>query len=248
MAKLLPAICAASSAGLLAGGYLYASLWPQSRLFGETLIAGSDARQIALTFDDGPNEAATPQLLELLARRGVHATFFMMGSYVRQRPDLARAVRDGGHLIGNHTVTHPKLATCSAERIRRELADCSAAIEDVLGQRVEYFRPPFGARRPVVLRIARELGLIPVMWNATGFDWTDTPAERIAANLERALGQNGKAGRGTNMLLHDGGHLAMGTDRSRTVGAVELLIERHRPAVEFVTVDRWAAGALGPRS
>ncbi|MGB9147756.1 MAG: polysaccharide deacetylase family protein, partial [Acidobacteriaceae bacterium] len=126
---------AGAAAGLAAGGYTWAALSPQSQIFGRTIVAGSDPAEFALTYDDGPNEAWTPQLLDLLAQRNVCATFFVIGKFVRQRPDLVRAVRTAGHLIGNHTVSHPWLTLESPRRVREELAGCNAAIEDAIGER-----------------------------------------------------------------------------------------------------------------
>src|ERR1700728_5087344 len=78
-------------------------------IYGRTLVAGSDIQEVALTFDDGPNDPYTQQLLDLLDRRQVRATFFLMGSYVRRHPEIARAIHEGGHLLGHHTMTHPSL-------------------------------------------------------------------------------------------------------------------------------------------
>jgi peptidoglycan-N-acetylglucosamine deacetylase len=231
---------AAGAAALAAGGLVYASIAPGSQFFGRTLIADKDAREIALTFDDGPNDAATPQLLEVLARHQVRATFFLIGGFARQQPELVRAVRSAGHLIGNHTMTHPKLSVTPAAKVRQELTECSAVLEDITGEGVEYFRPPFGARRPAVLRIARELGLTPVMWNVTGFDWEPRGMEAITANLDAGIANNRELRRGSNLLLHDGGHRAMGAERFDTVRAVEQLLEAHAgTATRFVTVDAW---------
>jgi peptidoglycan/xylan/chitin deacetylase (PgdA/CDA1 family) len=237
-----------TAAGLAAGAWLYASAWPGSQLFGHTLIAGDDPRELALTFDDGPNDVATPELLEVLARHGVRATFFVIGSCVRQQPEIARRVLAAGHLLGNHTMHHPRLSTQPAARVRQELADCNAAIEDVTGAAIEFFRPPFGARRPLVLRAARELGLTPVMWNVTGYDWKPIGAEGILAKLERGIARNRRRGRASNLLLHDGGHSAMGMPRLDTVRAVDhlltqLLTARRTPVARFVTVDAWARPA-----
>ncbi|MGB6130761.1 MAG: polysaccharide deacetylase family protein [Acidobacteriaceae bacterium] len=232
---------AGAAAGLAAGGYTWAALSPQSQIFGRTIVAGSDPAEFALTYDDGPNEAWTPQLLDLLAQRNVCATFFVIGKFVRQRPDLVRAVRTAGHLIGNHTVSHPWLTLESPRRVREELAGCNAAIEDAIGERVRFFRPPHGARRPDVLRAARDLGLTPVLWNAMGFDWRPSSAEQIAVHLERGIARNRRRGRGSNLLLHDGGHIAMGADRGPSVAATRLIFDRHAPgAVRYVTVDTWA--------
>ncbi len=234
------AAAGAAALGLTAGGLAYASSWPTSQLFGRTLVAGKDAREIALTFDDGPNDAATPQLLEVLARHSVRATFFVMGDFARQRPELVRAVAAAGHLIGNHTMSHPKLSVTPGRRVRQELAECSAVLEDMTGVAMRFFRPPFGARRPAVLRAARELGLTPVMWNVTGYDWEPIGEERILVNLNAGIARNERAGRGSNLLLHDGGHRAMGSPRVDTVRAVDRLLAAHAAtATRFVTVDAW---------
>ncbi len=230
----------AAALGLAAGGLVYASAWPTSQIFGRTLIAGGDAREVALTFDDGPNDAATPQLLEALARHNVRATFFFIGGFARQRPELVRAVAAAGHLIGNHTMTHPKLSLTAGRQVREELGECNAVLEDITGDAARFFRPPFGARRPAALRIARELGLTPVMWNVTGYDWNPIGAEKILAKLQAGIARNRARGRGSNVLLHDGGHRRMGADRMDTVRAVERLLEAHRDAeTKFVTVDAW---------
>jgi peptidoglycan-N-acetylglucosamine deacetylase len=233
---------AASSAavGLAAGGLLYASLWPTSQIFGRTLVAGEDPRDVALTFDDGPNDAATPLLLEMLARHDVRATFFAMGDFARQRPEIVRAVVAAGHVLGNHTMSHPKLSMESAARVRQELADCNAVLEDIAGVAVRYFRPPFGARRPAVLRIAREMGLTPVMWNVTGYDWNPIGAEAILEKLRSGIARNQGLGRASNLLLHDGGHRGMGAPRMDTVRAVERLLSKlDAAAMQFVTVNAW---------
>ena len=234
----------AAGLGLVAGGLMYASVWPTSQIFGRTLIAGGDPGQIALTFDDGPNDAATPELLDVLARHGVRATFFSIGNFVRQRPEITRAVVAEGHLLGNHTMSHPKLSMEPAARVRQELADCSAVLEDLTGVAVKFFRPPFGARRPVVLRIARELGLVPVTWNVTGYDWNPIGADGILKNLDAGIARNRRRGCGSNLLLHDGSHRGMSWQRMDTVRAVDrLLTARAGTGTRWVTVDAWAETA-----
>jgi len=226
--------------GLAAGGCAYAARSPGSQIFGRTLVAGTDIQEVALTFDDGPNDPYTGQLLELLARHQVRATFFLVGSYVRARPDIARAIHQAGHLLGNHTMVHPSLFWLSPARVREELAGCTATIEDATGERVRWFRPPFGSRRPDVLRTAVELGLTPVMWNITAHDWDATDSVILAARVQRGLHLNQRRRRSTNVLLHDGGHLGFGIDRSITLAATRILLEAWAgSSLRFVTVDAW---------
>jgi len=225
---LLP-VLGARAAAVLAG---YHSMAPRSQWFGRAfsgLPPGS--KQMALTFDDGPNDPHTLNLLDVLDRHNVVATFFMIGRYVRQRPDIALEVKKRGHVIANHTLTHPFLTFESTSTVREELEQCRAALADAVGEHSNLFRPPWGARRPAVLRTARQLGLQPIMWSVTGFDWDAPSAEYIEKKVTaRVKG-------GDVILLHDGGHKAFGTDRTHTVKAVEALIPRYKSeGYEFVTI------------
>jgi peptidoglycan/xylan/chitin deacetylase (PgdA/CDA1 family) len=233
---------AADASVATAGLCTYAALSAGSQLFGPTLIANRNPNQIALTFDDGPNDPYTFQLLDILAEHQVRATFFMIGRFVRERPDIVRAVQAAGHLIGNHTMTHPWLVLESPANVRRELVDCNTALEDVLGERVSYFRPPHGSRRPDVLRTARELGLTPVMWNVIGHDWEPgIQAESILGRLEKAMRRNRRGGCGSNIVLHDGGQAGIGQDRSATVEAVQRLLGKpFSGEADFITADQLA--------
>lgn len=229
-------------AALAAGGYLYAGMVPGSQIFGRTLVAGNDPDEFALTYDDGPNDACTEQILEILARHEVHATFFVIGRFARERVALIRRIRAAGHVVGNHTWTHPLLLFRPLSRIREELASTNAVLEDALGEKVEYFRPPHGARRPDILRAVREMGMVPVQWNAMGFDWKPTTPERVLANLDRGIRRNRRRGRGSNLLMHDGGQAGIGQDRSHTVTATATLLEKWQGRVRFVTIHQWSEG------
>jgi peptidoglycan/xylan/chitin deacetylase (PgdA/CDA1 family) len=226
---LVPFITVLSAAAGYAG---YATMAPQSQLYGRTLTHGSDPNQLALTFDDGPNDPYTLRLLDVLARHNAQATFFLIGKYVRQRPEIARAIQAAGHEIGNHTYSHPNLIFVSAAHLRQELEDCNKALEDALGSRIGLFRPPFGGRRPGVLRMARRLGLKTIMWSVTGYDWSARTPEFILGKVAPGL----NSGRGEIILLHDGGHLAFGTDRSHTVEATRRLLEMN-PGRRFVSIS-----------
>ncbi|MGC1500485.1 MAG: polysaccharide deacetylase family protein, partial [Terriglobales bacterium] len=232
--SMLPALVGLAATAA-AGAVGYQSMSPTGQWFGRTLASGErGSKQLALTFDDGPNDPHTLKLLEVLAKHNVHATFFMIGRYVREQPSIARAVADAGHVVGNHTFTHPRLIFRSEAQTRAELASCRSALEDAIGAHSNLFRPPFGGRRPATLRIARELGLETVMWNVPGHDWNALPASVIESKVTRQI----HAGGGDIILLHDGGHRALGADRAQTVIATDNLIRRFKDqGYEFETVD-----------
>jgi peptidoglycan/xylan/chitin deacetylase (PgdA/CDA1 family) len=197
---------------------------PTGQWYGRTFTGLSPgSKQIALTYDDGPNDPHTLRLLEVLAKHGVCATFFLIGRYVQQRPDIVREIMQAGHTIGNHTFTHPLLIFKKSSDVRDELTRCREALQDAIGAHSNLFRPPFGGRRPGVFRISEELGLEPIMWNVTGHDWNAPNAEIIERKCARQIRG------GDVILLHDGGHKHMGSDRSQTVLATERLILRYRP-------------------
>lgn len=237
-------IGAGAIAGAVAAGWH--SMSPVSQLYGRTfsgLPAGT--RKLALTFDDGPNDPWTTRLLEMLSRHHVRATFFMIGSYVRQHPGIARVVRDAGHEIGNHTFSHPNLIFAAPASVHAELAQCNAAIEDAAGQRAVFFRPPFGGRRPDVLRAVTAAGLQTIMWRASSYDWSMPTSDAIVNKVTRRI-RGGEV-----ILMHDGSHRSFGFDRSRTVAAANELIRRYRDqGYEFLSVGEMlqASSAVADQS
>ncbi|MGH9500865.1 MAG: polysaccharide deacetylase family protein [Terriglobales bacterium] len=232
----------ASAAGLvLASSAGYQAMSPIGQWYGRTFVSlPAGSKKLALTYDDGPNDPHTPRLLEVLARHNVRATFFLIGRYVKQRPDLARAIAQAGHAIGNHTFSHPNLIFASAQQTRTELETCERALAETVGQHSRLFRPPFGGRRPATLRIAGSLGLEPVMWNITGWDWKEKPAEYVEQKIRKRIRG------GSVILLHDGGHAAFGADRSQTVLATDRLITRYKAeGYEFVAIPEMMEKVLG---
>ena len=158
----------------------------------------------------------------MLARHDVRATFFLIGRYVQQRPDIVRELVKAGHEVGNHTFTHPLLIFKSAQEVRSELEQCDPRSDRRGGRTLQFVPPAIWRRRPAVLRIARRMGLEPIMWNVTGYDWNAPSAEYIEQKVASQV-------RGGNViLLHDGGHRAFGADRSRTVTATDRLISRYK--------------------
>jgi peptidoglycan/xylan/chitin deacetylase (PgdA/CDA1 family) len=220
---MLPVIlgtAAACTAATFAGLH---SMVPTWQLYGRSFNGlPKGTKQLALTYDDGPNDPYTGQLLDILARADIKATFFLIGRYVKQRPDIVRRLVDSGHAIGNHTWNHPNLIFCSPAETRRQLSDTQKAIEDACGITPTLFRPPFGARRPGTFQTARSLGLTPIMWNVTCYDWSAKSNESIERNARRQI--HG----GNVILLHDGSHVAFGSSRAHTVKATENLIREYR--------------------
>jgi peptidoglycan/xylan/chitin deacetylase (PgdA/CDA1 family) len=229
---LLAGVAAAVTAG-------YNTMAPRSQLYGRTFIGERPpSRRLALTYDDGPNDPHTLHLLDVLARHNVRATFFMIGSFVEQCPDIARAVAAGGHTIGNHTTTHPNLIFRHHRVVGRELESCEHALDNAGVAHSNLFRPPYGGRTPTVLRTARRMGLEPVMWSVTAWDWDPHPAEKIAQVVHRQVRG------GDVILLHDGGHERIGADRSATVRATDLILERYLgEGYEFVTIPEMMSTA-----
>ena len=219
--------------GAAALGYAgYAAYAPRSQFYGRTYLgAGRGSRQLALTYDDGPNDPHTLRLLEVLARHEVRATFFLIGNFVAEKTEIAREVARAGHMIGNHTFNHPNMIFCSPSRVRNELEQCRKVLADTVGEHSMLWRPPFGARLPHVLRVGRKLGLEPVMWTVSSNDWKIYTADGI----ERRVGQRIRGG--DIILMHDGSHVRMGADRARTVEATDRLIRQFKDqGYEFVSI------------
>jgi len=238
-----PAAFAAAVAGLAA----YGAAHPRAQLFGKTICRTNSARKLALTFDDGPNPAITPKLLALLDRYNAKATFFLIGRFVRECPELVKETAARGHLVGNHTETHPNLLRLTQREIRIELRLCHDAIASAQGAPPKWFRPPFGMRNPWVIPAARELGYRTVMWTLLPGDWQEKPTEwliprmqPIADHAQRSGGNGASAaagGRGDVLCLHDGAHRELNGDRSRTLAALEHWLPRWRDlGLEFVTI------------
>lgn len=229
--------CAAAAAAGLAGFAWYHGRAPTSQLYGRTICRVPDAgKAIALTFDDGPNPRCTPQLLDMLARRGAAATFMLIGRWAEREPGLVRELRDAGHAIGNHTYTHPRLAHRTRSQVRGELwrgreAIESAGVELSAIEGKALMRPPYGRRRPGTLRAIRREGYVPVMWSVTCYDW------RRAATPAKLVRRAGRARAGDIVLLHDGASREPAGDRSVSLAAADEIVARlTEDGYRFVTI------------
>jgi peptidoglycan-N-acetylglucosamine deacetylase len=232
---------AAAAAGIAAWG----AVAPSSELYGPTMRHTPSAKKIALIFDDGPNPAVTPHLLDLLDRYSAPATFFLIGKFVRECPGLVREMSARGHLLGNHTDTHANLFLQTRAGIRGELERCQAAIAAAGAGTPRWMRPPYGYRSPMLRDEARRAGLQGVvMWSKICWDWTPQPPRRLIQRLA-SVARPGLH-RGDIVVLHDGDHRALGGDRLHVVAALEHWLPRWRDAGnEFVTIEPAASGLAG---
>ena len=203
-----------------------------SSVFGPSAWRGPRGRRsVALTFDDGPSES-TPQVLEILARFGVTATFFQCGANVERLPEVARQVARAGHEIGNHSYAHPLYCLHSPRAIGEDLERAQRIIESAAGVRPAWFRAPFGVRWFGLREAQRRLGLGGVMWTAIGYDWS-LVAGRVT---ERLLSRTTN---GAILCLHDGRELRERPDVEATIEAVRRIIPRIlERGYQFQTVSR----------
>ena len=205
-----------------AGGLAWGAYHPASSLFGPVFRRLPSDQTIALTFDDGPNPAITPHLLELLARHDARATFFLIGRFARACPAIVREIADRGHTIGNHTETHPSLVFLSRRRVVAELVECQRSIGAITGAAPSLMRPPFGARGPQLRAAIKKSGLKQVVtWTLMGYDWSPRGKQRLIARLGRVHG-------GDVVVFHDGSHTMLNADRADTLRALEHWLPRWR--------------------
>jgi peptidoglycan/xylan/chitin deacetylase (PgdA/CDA1 family) len=177
---------------------------------------------VAFTFDDGPDPVYTPRVLDVLARHGARATFFVVGARAAAHPDLVRRIEAEGHLVGTHTQHHSHLFHFgSAASMRRDIEAGLDTVERIVGHRPRLFRPPQGLRTPLLRDALQALpSLVCVTWTERGLDAMGRPSSRIVARLERALAP------GAILTLHDGAGLGGTLDRAPTVEALEVLLGR----------------------
>ncbi|MGW1619750.1 polysaccharide deacetylase family protein [Streptomyces sp. NPDC002172] len=166
-------------------------------------------RRMMLTFDDGPNPNYTPHILDTLAKYDVRAMFFLCGECIVVNRELVARMAEAGHVVGNHTWTHPLLTTLNRREIRDEMTSTSDAIEDTYGERPQWFRAPYGAWNRAAFQLGAEMGMEPMAWTVDSTDWTEPGTRTIVDTIE-----NGAAP-GVVVLSHDAGG-----DRSQSVKAL----------------------------
>jgi len=190
----------------------------------------TDEKAVGLTFDDGPDPEYTPRLLDVLAKHGAKATFFMVGKAAQKYPEVVQSVARAGHAIGNHSWDHPAFPFVNDKVRRQQIRACARAIAPY-GSRL--FRPPYGKQTVASHIEALLLGYKVIAWNAIGNDWLDDTADMIVERIMSRLRP------GSIVLLHD----ALFTfgderylDRTHTIEAVDVLLTRLKSTFRFVTV------------
>lgn len=200
-----------------------AGVWPRSRLLGPNLRRSAElaaGAAVALTFDDGPDPAVTPHVLELLARRGARATFFCVGRRAVDHPRLVEAIAGAGHGIGNHTWSHPNgFALMRPSAIEREIDRAQGALAGLARQTVTYFRAPAGIRSPLLEPLLAARGLRLVSWTRRGFDTVTRDPQVVA----RRIVANAVAG--DVLLLHDGNAARDREGRPVALAALALILD-----------------------
>lgn len=189
----------------------YGSYQIQANYFLKSVNRGK-AKSVALTFDDGPDPETTPQILDILKRNEIKATFFVIGKKAEQYPELLRQMDEEGHVIGNHSYSHSfAIGFFSTKRLSQDMHRCSEAIQRVIGKMPLFFRPPFGVTNPRYVQALRENKLRSVGWSLRSMD---TRAQNKYQLIDKVIS---KLRRGDIVLLHD--HMPV------TVAALEDIIE-----------------------
>ncbi|PZV33463.1 chitooligosaccharide deacetylase NodB [Mesorhizobium kowhaii] len=161
--------------------------------------ASTGRRTVYLTFDDGPHPVFTPQILDVLAQNRVPATFFVIGTYAVEHPDLIQRMVAEGHEVGNHTMTHPDLSKCGFGEVRSEIFDANGAIRTACPRAsLRFIRAPYGAWSEEVFKASESAGLAALHWSVDPRDWsrpgTDAIVDAVLASVRP----------GAIVLLHDG--------------------------------------------
>jgi peptidoglycan/xylan/chitin deacetylase (PgdA/CDA1 family) len=191
-------------------------------------------RDMVLTFDDGPDPRYTPDILSTLRTHGARAMFFVCGGMATDNRDLLREMADDGHVVGNHSWSHPLIPGLPPSRIRDELGRTSEVIEKTLDTAPLWYRAPFGAWNKNSFEIGAELGMEPLAWTLDTLDWTEPGTGTI---VRRVLDG---AGPGVIVLSHDAGG-----DRSQSVAALRRYLPELLDAGYRITLpSRWREGAM----
>ncbi len=191
-----------------------------------------DEKVIALTFDDGPDADFTPQVLDILKKYDVKATFFVVGEKVKWNPELLKRENEESHEIGNHTFTHINVSKRNYGEIDKEISDTQKAIKEVIGKEPNLFRPPYRAISRDMCSIAKNKNMNIILWsNLDPRDWSNPGVYYIVDTI------TSKVKNGNIVLLHDYNNLR--NSKSQTIQALDIIIPKLKEmGYEFVTVSQ----------
>lgn len=219
------AMLAIGNAAEAASQYPLQSKYPNVMLY----KAETNHKIIALTFDDCPDDRFTPQILNVLKKHHVKATFFLLGTRVHKHPEIAKKIYQEGHVIGNHTYWHPELTKTSVYNMVWEIQKNEKEIEDAIGIKTKLFRAPYGAIHEDHVKKLGEMGYRGIGWSIDTEDWQNLPSEKIIDNIISHLHP------GAIVLMHSAGHWTQ--DLTGTVEALDEMIPYLRQkGYRFVTI------------
>ncbi|MBQ7433148.1 MAG: polysaccharide deacetylase family protein [Lachnospiraceae bacterium] len=193
-----------------------------AQIDGEAAVASKDIKKVAITFDDGPDPIWTEKLLDGLAERNVHATFFVLGKKVAENEALLKRMQEEGHLIGNHSYNHVQLNRLREAVVKKELDDTNEQVYEATGYRPEYVRPPYGAWDK---KKDCPGEMMTVYWTIDTMDWQLLDADKVMKNVV------GKVSDGDIILLHD-------VYESSVDAALKIVDYLQEEGYELVTVDQ----------
>ncbi len=186
-------------------------------------FAENDKKQVALTFDDGPESKYTAQILEILNEYDIKATFFVIGQEAEKHPEVLKQIHEEGHEIGNHTWNHKYLPKISEEEVDKEVLNTEKIIKDIIGEIDYVFRPPYGAIKKRELKHINSLGYNVVNWSVDTKDWAGTSKEEMMGYLKKQITPGGI------ILMHN---------KSNSKNTVEFLPE----AIEWIIEQGYEFG------
>jgi peptidoglycan/xylan/chitin deacetylase (PgdA/CDA1 family) len=209
---------------------------PRSMLFGPVVFRGAPGhgRNVALSFDDGPDAEYTGQILDILQAHQVSAAFFVIGRYAETNQDLITRIQAEGHVIGNHSYSHSHLGSFRYTRYwEHELARTDQVVHSAIGLRPTLIRPPMGLRNPLMMKAFRRGGYTTVTWSCRGLDGVTTTAKKILDRLSKRVEA------GSIIVLHDGTDPFGKRDPHSTIEALPRIIADVRSqGLEFVRLDK----------
>lgn len=220
----------------IAYGQFYMRRASAPQLLGKAVLhANTDKKYVALTFDDGPNPPFTDQIIDVLDKYGVKATFFVVGQEVRKYPGTFRKIVKKGHEMGNHSWDHTRLTYKSYGYISNQISSTDKIIRDYGYVGTIYFRAPFGHKLIVLPYILNESNRLHILWDIELYDWDSPPPELMLSKLDEKISP------GSIILLHDGDAVAkdgVKAPRAATVEVTKLILEKYiKQGYKFVTIS-----------